>query len=124
MIDVVISNSSDKPIYQQLFEQISAQIIKGKLSPGQNLPPIRTAAKELRISIITVKKAWEELERKGFINSVVGRGCFVADLNRTDLADKRDDIVLEKICKDVEYYKKMGMTLDEIIIITSKVYKS
>ncbi|MDX1358209.1 MAG: GntR family transcriptional regulator, partial [Clostridia bacterium] len=59
-MDIVISNTSDKPIYRQLFEQISAQIIKGQLSGGEGLPPIRTVAKELRISIITVKKAWEE----------------------------------------------------------------
>ena len=124
MIDVVISNSSGKPIYKQLFDQISAQIIKGKLNPGQSLPPIRTAAKELRVSIITVKKAWEELERQGFIYSVVGRGCFVADLNRGDLEEKRDDIVLEKIRKDVEYYRTMGMSLDEIIILVTEAYKS
>ena len=122
MIDVIISNSSGKPIYQQLFDQISAQIIKGKLNPGQSLPPIRTAAKELRVSIITVKKAWEELERKGFINSVVGRGCFVADLNRNDLADKRDDIVIDKLIKDIKYYKDMGMTLEEIIKAVKEAY--
>lgn len=122
MIDVIISNSSEKPIYQQLFDQISAQIIKGSLSPGQNLPPIRTAAKELRVSIITVKKAWEELERKGFINSVVGRGCFVADLNSSDLTDKRDDIVIDKLIKDIKYYKDMGMTLEEILIAVKKAY--
>ena len=66
-MDIIISNTSDKPIYQQIYEQISAQIIKGELESNFWLPSIRTIAKELRISVITVKKAWEELERMGFI---------------------------------------------------------
>ena len=122
MIQVVLSHTSKTPIYQQLFDQISAQIIKGKLNPGQGLPPIRTAAKELRVSIITVKKAWEELERNGFINSVVGKGCFVAELNSSDLAGKRDDIVIEKLIKDIKYYKDMGMTLEEILKAVKEAY--
>ena len=113
-MQVIISNSSDKPIYEQLFDQISAQILKGELKPGEGLPAIRTAAKELRISVITVKKAWEELERLGFIYSVVGRGCFVADLTSGDLNDKRKQLIEKKIKKDVDYYKSLGLTLKEI----------
>jgi hypothetical protein len=73
-MNIVISIMSDKPIYQQLFEQISAQIIKGELEKDFCLPPIRTVAKELRISVITVKKAWEGLERRGFIYKWLERG--------------------------------------------------
>lgn len=113
-MQVVISNSSDKPIYEQLFDQISAQILKGELKPEEGLPAIRTAAKELRVSVITVKKAWEELERLGFIYSVVGRGCFVSDLSGADLKDKRRQLIEKKIEKDVEYYKGLGLTLKEI----------
>ena len=84
MINIIISGTSDKPIYQQIFDQLGAQIIRGELAPGTMLPPIRTVAKELRISVITVKKAWEMLEQLGFIYSMVGRGCFVAELSVRD----------------------------------------
>ena len=81
MTGINISNTSDKPIYQQLFEQISSMILNGELKSDFNLPSIRTAAKELRISVITVKKAWEELERSGLIYPVAGKGCFIADIS-------------------------------------------
>lgn len=123
-MDIVISNSSDKPIYEQIFDQISAQILKGELKPGEGLPAIRTAAKELRISVITVKKAWEDLERLGFIYSVVGRGCFIADLSSSDLNNKRSQLIDKKIKKDVEYYKELGFTLDEIVEIIKMQYNS
>lgn len=115
MIDIVISNTSDKPIYQQLFEQISSQIIRGELESNHGLPPIRTVAKELRISIITVKKAWEELEREGLIYSIVGRGCFVADHTEYELAKIRDVAVNEKLRKEIKYYQGLGLSPDDII---------
>ena len=122
MINIVISNTSNKPIYQQLIDQISAQILKGELDSDFGLPPIRTVAKELRISIITVKKAWEQLEREGFIYTVVGRGCFVADLSKDELTSKRDDLVTIKMLKDIAYYKEIGLSLQEIIEALEKLY--
>ena len=119
-MDIIISNASDKPIYQQLFDQISAQIIKGELERGLCLPPIRTVAKELRISVITVKKAWEELERQGFINTMVGRGCFVSDLLPGELAGKRNELADEKLKKDVSYYKSLGLSLPDFIAMVKK----
>ncbi len=113
-MDIVIVNTSDKPIYQQIYEQISAQIIKGELQSDICLPPIRTVAAELRISVITVKKAWETLEQKGFIYTMAGKGCFVAPLHPNELSDKRSSIVAEKVKKDVEYYKTLGLSLDEL----------
>ena len=123
-MNITISNTSDKPIYQQIFDQISSQVIKGELAPGFCLPPIRTAALELRVSIITVKKAWEELERQGFIYTMVGRGCFVADLSKNDMLDKRDKIIDEKLEKDVAYYKALGLSLDELVSKIIKTYSS
>ena len=123
-MNITISNTSDKPIYQQIFDQISSQVIKGELAPGFCLPPIRTAALELRVSIITVKKAWEELERQGFIYTMVGRGCFVADLSKNDMLDKRDKLIDEKLEKDVAYYKALGLSLDELVSKIIKTYSS
>jgi GntR family transcriptional regulator len=122
MINIIISNTSDKPIYQQLIDQISAQILKGALDSDFGLPPIRTVAKELRISIITVKKAWEQLEREGFIYTVVGRGCFVAELSKDELTSKRDDLVTVKMVKDIAYYKEIGLSLPEIVEAIEKLY--
>ncbi len=124
MMNIVISGASDKPIYQQIFDQVSGQIVRGELAPGTMLPPIRTVAKELRISVITIKKAWEELERHGFIYTMVGRGCFVADLTVKDIRGKRSALLEEKIRKDIEYYRSLGLTLDEIIEAVKKYYGS
>jgi len=122
MMNIAISNTSDKPIYQQLFDQISSQIIKGDIESGYCLPPIRTAALELRVSIITVKKAWEELERLGFIYTMVGRGCFVADLSAEEAINKRDDLISKKLKKDIEYYKELGLSVDEMVELIKKNY--
>lgn len=121
-MNIIISNTSGKPIYQQLFEQISAQIIKGKLEKDFCLPPIRTVAKELRISVIPVKKAWEELERAGFIYTMVGRGCFVAPLLPDELSGKRDELAIEKLKKDIAYYKELGLTLEELLGLIRRYY--
>ncbi len=121
-MNIVISNTSEKPIYQQLFEQISSQIIKGELAVDTCLPPIRTVAKELRISVITVKKAWEELERMGFIYSMVGRGCFVAPLHRNDIDEKRDAMVMERLHKDIAYYKALGLNKQDFIKLIDRHY--
>lgn len=121
-MNIAISNSSEKPIYQQLFEQISAQILKGEIENGYSLPPIRQAAKELRVSIITIKKAWEELERCGLIYTVTGKGCFVAELSSEDVLQKRNEMIVKQMVVDTTYYKSFGLTLEEIIELLKKVY--
>ncbi|SHH62212.1 GntR family transcriptional regulator [Sporobacter termitidis DSM 10068] len=121
-MDIVLSSSSDKPIYRQLFEQISAQIVKGELAPVFCLPPIRTVAKELRISVIPVKKAWEDLERAGFIYTMVGKGCFVAPLPPSALDDKRDTLAIDKLKKDIAFYKGLGLSLEELLDLIKRYY--
>lgn len=77
-MELIISNTSDKPIYEQIVVQIKQHILSGALKEGDMLPSIRALAKDLRISVITTKRAYEELEREGFIYTAAGRGCFVA----------------------------------------------
>jgi GntR family transcriptional regulator len=113
-LNIVISPTSEDPIYKQIYDQISAQIIRGELPSEFCLPPIRTVAKELRISVITIKRAWEELEHDGFIYTMAGKGCFVAQLPQEKLADKRNTLAAEKMLKDIEYYKSLGLSLDEV----------
>ncbi|QMV45244.1 GntR family transcriptional regulator [Cohnella cholangitidis] len=121
-MNVAISNHSEKPIYQQLFEQISAQILKGELESGYCLPPIRQAALELHVSVITVKKAWEELERCGLINTVTGKGCFVAEFSSDEMLQVRNETILKQMVNDASYYKSFGLTLNEVIELLKKVY--
>ncbi len=80
-MDIIISNSSGAPIYEQICAQIKAKIISGELAEGDALPSIRLLAKELRISVITTKRAYEELEREGFLVTFPGKGSFVAGKN-------------------------------------------
>ena len=80
-MDLIISNASGKPIYEQICTQIKNAILSGELSPGDALPSIRALAKDLRISVITTKRAYDELERDGFIDRVPGKGCYVAEQN-------------------------------------------
>jgi len=80
-MDIIISNSSGVPIYEQIEEQIKSQIITGELAEGEALPSMRVLAKDLKISIITTKRAYEDLERDGFIESVTGKGSFVKGIN-------------------------------------------
>ena len=93
-MDIIISNSSGVPIYEQIEEQIKNQIMTGELSAGENLPSMRVLAKELKISIITTKRAYEDLERDGFIESVMGKGTFVKAIN--------SDIVRENLMFSIE----------------------
>ncbi|BCJ98824.1 GntR family transcriptional regulator [Anaerocolumna chitinilytica] len=78
-MEIFISNSSNIPIYDQICKSIKDLIISGKLESGEALPSIRTLAKDLRISVITTKRAYEELEREGYIDTIPGKGCFVAE---------------------------------------------
>ena len=81
-MELVISNASNLPIYEQIVERIKRHISSGALREGDMLPSIRALAKDLRISVITTKRAYEELEREGFIYTVAGKGCFVAARSR------------------------------------------
>ena len=123
-MNIVISPTSEDPIYRQIYDQISSQIIRGELPSEFCLPPIRTVAKELRISVITIKRAWEELEHDGFIYTMAGKGCFVAPLPEEKLADKRNALASEKMLKDIEYYKSLGLSLDEVQELLKKKFES
>lgn len=93
-MDLIITNNSDSPIYEQIKEQIKAMILNGSLKEGEALPSMRLLAKELRISIITTKRAYEELESEGYIESYTGKGSFVKSVNR--------DMVKETIVYQIE----------------------
>ena len=109
-MNIVISNRDDRPIYEQITAQLKEMIISGKLKSGEALPSIRSLAKDLRISVITTKRAYEELERDGFIETVAGKGSFVAELK--DIERR-----LEEIKREAELCGIDGNTLREIFDI-------
>ncbi len=88
-MDIILKNQSGKPIYEQICQQIKGLVIAGKLKEGEALPSMRLLAKELRISVITTKRAYEELEREGFLYSVPGKGSFVAAKNQDFLREEQ-----------------------------------
>ena len=111
---VIISNASNEPIYNQINNQIKAQIIKGGLEEGELLPSIRGLAKDLQISVITTKRAYEELEKDGFIQTVPGKGSYVAIQNRELMMEKKLKIIEEKLTQVVDDSKLMGFSFEEI----------
>ncbi|HEY8362486.1 MAG TPA: GntR family transcriptional regulator [Tissierellaceae bacterium] len=111
---IIISNSSDEPIYEQISRQIKEMIIKGELEEGEILPSIRGLAKDLQISVITTKRAYEELEREGFIETVPGKGSFVAMQNKELMKEKKLKIIEEKLAEIVRESKMLGIGYEEI----------
>lgn len=113
-VDIIISNSSGKPIYEQITDQVKEQIMAGALAAGDALPSMRLLAKELRISVITTKRAYEELEREGFITTVPGKGCFVAPRNLELAREESLRRMEEHLGRAVEAARLGGITLSEM----------
>lgn len=111
---LIISNSSEKPIYEQIVVQIKGLIIHDELTEGEMLPSIRNLAKELQISVITTKRAYEELENERFIETVPGKGTFVASQNKELLKEKKMKIIEEKLSDVVDESKSFGVTYEEL----------
>ena len=122
-MDIILSNSSGKPIYQQIADQVKEQVCSGTLTAGESLPSMRLLAKELRISVITTKRAYEELERDGFLENVPGKGCFVAPQNRELLREAQLRRAEEFLAQAVEEARKGGITLEELDEMLAILYK-
>jgi GntR family transcriptional regulator len=122
-MDILISNSSDKPIYEQITSQIKAMIMSGKLAPGEPLPSIRHMARELRVSVITTKRAYEDLERDGFIETVPGKGSFVAERNLALIREEQLKAAEARLAEAVEIAKRSGITLDELTEMLRLLYE-
>ena len=120
---IIISNSSPDPIYEQINRQIKAQIISGDLGEGEALPSIRKLAQELQISVITTKRAYDELEREGFINTVSGKGTYVAVQNQELLKEKKMKIVEEKLAEAVSEAKMLGIGIGQLKDMLLLLYK-
>ena len=113
-LHIVISNQSGKPIYEQIVEQVKALIINGELKEGDALPSMRLLAKELRISVITTKRAYEELEREGFIETVPGKGSFVAQRNSELLREEALRRMEEALESAVQIARRSGIASQDV----------
>mgnify|MGYP001182360470 FL=1 len=122
-MDILISNSSDKPIYEQITSQIKAMIMSGKLAAGEPLPSIRHMAKELRVSVITTKRAYEDLERDGFIETIPGKGSFVAAKNLSLIREEQLKAAEALLSEAVDIAKRSGITLDELTEMLRLLYE-
>lgn len=120
---IIISNSGGQPIYEQIVSQIKTLIISGELNEGDMLPSMRLLAKELRISVITTKRAYEELEREGFIVSVTGKGSFVASKNMELIKEQQLKEIESHMQAVAELAGSSGIKLDELIEMMTLIYE-
>lgn len=120
---IVVSNSSPEPIYEQICNQIRRQIISSELEEGDPLPSIRVLAKELQVSVITTKRAYEELEKQGLIDTVGGKGTFVATQNKQFLREKQLSAVEGHLTRAVDNAKHWGIEEDQLHEMLTLLYQ-
>jgi len=122
-VNIIISNSANEPIYLQIINQIKSQILTGDLKEGQPLPSIRSLAKELEISVITTKRAYDELEKDEFIVTVAGKGSYVAPVNANILKENKMKMIEQKLSETITEAKLIGMSLEELKKILELLYE-
>lgn len=122
-MNIVISNSGETPIYEQIASQIKSAVIAGEVKPGDPLPSLRFLAKELRVSVISTKRAYEELEREGYITSVPGKGSFAAEINRELLQEEQYKRLEEHLNEAVDAARTAGISLEEMRGLLETLYE-
>ncbi|NMM52393.1 GntR family transcriptional regulator [Paenibacillus aquistagni] len=122
-MNIIISNANGQPIYQQITSQIKNMIMTGELNEGDPLPSMRLLAKELRISVITTKRAYEELERDGFIESIVGKGSFVAHKNLAFIREENLKQIEWHMQEIVDKAAMSDVPLEDLIELLTLIYK-
>ncbi len=121
-MDILITPTSDLPIYRQIEESIKTEILNGKIEQNTLLPSIRQLACYLNVSVITVKKAYEDLEHDGFIYSFPGKGFYVSEMSDEQINIIKKKITENTIMKQIDYLKSLGVNNDEILsIINAKL---
>jgi GntR family transcriptional regulator len=113
-VKILISNSTDKPLYQQIKEQIIDAILKGELTEGDSLPSIRSFANDIKVSVLTIRRVYDELEQEGFTTSQVGIGTFVSSGNIELLRDSKRYMVEKKIQELIDMAKALNITKEEL----------
>ncbi|REB11160.1 GntR family transcriptional regulator [Sporosarcina sp. BI001-red] len=122
-MQIILSNQSKEPLYEQIMNQVIAAILSGEMDEGRALPSIRQLAKDLHISVITTKRAYEELEKAGFIYSIVGKGSFVAEQNMEVIREKKLKAIEEQLGNVIRNSKEIGLSYDELQDILKILYE-
>lgn len=122
-MDIIISSNTAKPIYEQITSQFKAHIMSGRLQTGEAIPSMRSLARELHVSVITVQKAYEDLQRDGFIETVVGRGSFVAAQNRNFIQEEQQRRVEEHLEQAAELGRTAGLPLSKLTELLAIFYQ-
>ncbi len=120
---IIISNASSDPIYEQIMGQVKQKIISGELKAGDALPSLRNLARDLGISVITTKRSYEELERAGFIDTVSGKGCFVAMQNTEFLKEQKMKIIEDKLSGAIAEARLLGISYTELQTMFKLLYE-
>ncbi|PEM27600.1 GntR family transcriptional regulator [Bacillus pseudomycoides] len=120
---ILLSNKSKSPIYQQIIDQIILQVSNGTLKEDDALPSMRSLARDLKVSVITSKRAYEELEKAGYIYSIVGKGSFVAKQTKKQQVDEPSDPIREKFSTIVRESKANHLLRDELIQLINRIYE-
>lgn len=121
-LTVIIAHQSDEPIYEQIARQVRNAIMTGSMQGGDPLPSLRNLAKELQISVVTTNRAYEDLEKEGFIVTAAGRGAFVAKRSKEFLDDKKLQHVEEKLRESIDLSKSFGISYSDFIKIVDLLY--
>ncbi|EMA6341564.1 GntR family transcriptional regulator [Bacillus cytotoxicus] len=122
-MNIIISNSSPDPIYEQISKQLRQLILNGRLKGGEQLPSIRSLAKELQISVITTKRAYEELEKEGYIETVAGKGTYVSEKNSELIREQRLRLLESKVEEVVNESKLLQLSFEELEQMIACLYK-
>ena len=121
-VDIVIRNGGDAPIYEQIKDQLKAHILRGTLSEGEALPSLRLLARDLRVSVITTKRAYEELEREGFLVTIPGKGCFVAPKDLELVREEGRRRVEEHLSRAIDAARAAGVSREEVLDALDVLY--
>ncbi|MFS0783202.1 GntR family transcriptional regulator [Bacillus sp. 1P06AnD] len=122
-MQILISHNSKEPIYEQIYRQIKKNILSGRLLAGDPLPSMRHLAKEIDVSVITTKRAYEELEKSSLIYSVVGKGSFVSEQNHEMIIERKRKIIEEQFTIAIQNSKEIGLDLQELKELLSVLYE-
>lgn len=122
-MEIIISNNAAKPIYVQITTQIKAMIMSGELQPGEAIPSMRALAKSLHVSVITVQRAYEDLQRDGFIETTVGRGSFVSAANKEWYQEERQRQAEEHLLAAAEIGRSSGISLEKLTELLAMFYQ-
>ena len=122
-MEIFINNHASKPIYEQISDQIKALIMSGELQSGEAIPSIRSMAKSLHISVLTVQKAYDKLQADGFIETTAGKGCFVSAQNQDFYLEEQQKKIEEHFNEAIEIARSNGINLDKLIGLLSLLYE-